>query len=73
MKPAIKTASGRVVTAPKPGMRHVEIAAKGTRGFTNGSSKFLTRGEAAKIAKIPGVKSLHSEDLPAYKAKHAKK
>ena len=72
MKPAIKTATGRVVTAPKPGMRHVEIAAKGTRGFTDGSSKFLSRAEAAKKANIPGVKSLHSEDLPAYKAKHKK-
>jgi len=72
MKPAIKTSSGRVVAAPKPGMTHKEIAATGTRGFTNGG-KFLSRGEAAKIAKIPGVKSLHSEDLPAYKTKHAKK
>lgn len=72
MKPAIKTATGKVVTAPKPGMRHVEIKAQGTRGFTDGSSKFLTRGEAAKKAGIPGVKSLHSEDLPAYKAKQKK-
>ena len=72
MKPAIKTPTGRVVTAPRPGMRHVEIDAKGTRGFTNGNSKFLSRAEAAKIAKIPGVKSLHSEDLPAYKAKQKK-
>jgi len=72
MKPAIKTATGRVVTAPKPGMRHVEIGAKGTRGFTDGNSKFLSRAEAAKIAKIPGVTRLHSEDLPAYKAKQKK-
>lgn len=69
MKPAIKTASGRVVTAPKPGMKHKEIAATGQRGFTDGG-KFLNRAAAAKIAKVPGVKSLHSQDLPAYKAKH---
>ena len=72
MKPAIKTASGKVVTAPKPGMRHVEIAAKGTRGFTDGDSKFMSRAEAAKRMAIPGVKSLHSEDLPAYKARTRK-
>ena len=71
MKPAIKTSSGKVVTAPKPGMRHKEIDAKGRRGFTDGG-KFLSREEAAKKAKVPGVKSLHSEDLPAYKAKHKK-
>ena len=69
MKPAIKTASGKVVTAPRPGMKHKEIAAQGTRGFTDGG-KFMGRAEAAKRAGIPGVKSLHSEDLPAYKAKH---
>ena len=71
MKPAIKTASGKVVTASKAGMKHVEIPAKGTRGFTDGGG-FLSRTTAAKRAGIPGVKSLHSEDLPAYKAKHKK-
>lgn len=72
MKPAIKTASGKVVTALRPGMKHVEIGVQGTRGF-NHNGKFINRSEAAKIAKVPGVKSLHSEDLPAYKAKHAHK
>ena len=72
MKPAIKTSTGRVVTAPRSGMKHKEIAATGTRGFTDGGSKFLNRAEAAKIAKVPGVKSLHSEDLPAYKARTRK-
>jgi hypothetical protein len=69
MKPAIKTKTGKVVTAPKAGMRHVEIGVKGQRGFTD-HGKFLNRAEAAKKANIKGVKSLHSEDLPAYKAKH---
>ena len=71
MKPAIKTASGKVVAAPRPGMKHVEIGVQGQRGFVE-RGKFLNRTEAAKIAKIPGVKLLHSEDLPAYKARHKK-
>lgn len=69
MKPAIKTKSGKVVTAPKEGMRHKDLGVSGTRGFTD-HGKFLNRSEAGKIAKVPGVKSLHSHNLPAYKAKH---
>lgn len=72
MKPAIKTKSGKVVTAAKPGMKHKEIPAEGKRGFTLDDGKFADRKTAAKVAKIPGVKSLHSEDLPAYKRKHKK-
>ena len=68
MKPAIKTSTGRVVAAPKPGMTHKEIKATGTRGFVD-HGKFLGRTEAAKVAKIPGLTRLHSEDLPAYKAR----
>ena len=71
MRPAIKTPGGRVVAAPALGMKHKDIDADGTRGFID-RGKFLTRREAAIIAKIPGVTSLHSTDLPAYKRKHGK-
>ena len=68
MRPAIKTASGKVVTAPRSGLQHKDLGVTGKRGFTEGG-KFINREQAAKIAKVPGVKSLHSHNLPAYKAK----
>ena len=52
-------------------MKHTDIPATGTRGFID-RGKFLSRREAAAVAKIPGVTSLHSTDLPAYKRKHGK-
>lgn len=71
MRPAIKTASGKIVPAPALGMKHDDIPATGTRGFVE-RGKFLNRQEAAAIVKIPGVTSLHSHHLPAYKRKHGK-
>lgn len=69
MRPAIKRPNGRVDAAPRLGMTHDEIGGKGQRGFVE-RGEFLTRGEAAKVAKIPGVKSLHSHHLKAYKQRH---
>lgn len=66
MRPAIRTADGRIVPAPALGMKHKDIQATGQRGFVE-RGKFLNRQEAALAAKIPGVTSLHSTDLPAYK------
>lgn len=71
MRPAIKTSSGRIVPAPELGLKHKDIPAQGQRGFIE-RGKFLNRQEAAIIAKIPGVTSLHSTDLPAYKRMHRK-
>jgi hypothetical protein len=68
MRPAIKTASGKVVTATRPGMSHNDLGVAGKRGFVEGG-KFMGRQAAAKIAKVPGVKSLHSHNLPAAKVK----
>lgn len=69
MRPAIKTASGKVVPAPKLGMSHDEIGVEGQRGFLH-NGRFIDRQAAAKVAKIPGVTSLHSHHLKAYKKRH---
>jgi len=74
-RPAIKTEKGIVVVAHKEGLKHVQIPAEGKRGFVTDTGKFVNRGEGAKIAQeagqvTKGVKSLHSEDLPAYKRTH---
>lgn len=74
-RPAIKTASGRVVKAARTGDAHKDIAAKGKRGFVLSNGKFAGRVEAGKVAKAAGqIKKtkraegkLHSSDLPARK------
>ena len=62
MKPAVKARNGRVVEAKRGQHSHADIGVEGQRGFTH-KGEFLTRQEAAKIAKIPGVTSLHSHHL----------
>lgn len=69
MRPAIKRPTGQIIVAPKLGMSHDEIGFGGERGFIHGG-KFIDRETAAKVAKIPGVKSLHSHHLKAYKQRH---
>ena len=69
MRPAIKTAKGKVVAAPRLGMTHKEIGVQGQHGFVE-RGRFLDRKEAAERAGIPGVRSLHSTDLKAYKQRH---
>ena len=67
MKPAIKSTSGKMVTAKKPGMSHADIGpVSGKRGF-NHKGKFIEREQAAKIARVPGISSLHSHHLKAAK------
>lgn len=73
-RPAIKLPSGKVVVAPRAGMRHKEIDAQGTRGFVTSTGEFVNRAEAAKIAIAAGqcpdtVTQLHSFDLPEFKRK----
>ena len=69
--PAIKKASGKVVSK-KPPAHHVDIIkehGKGKRGFITDKGKFVDRQEAKKIAKkagqtnIKGKRGLHSQDL----------
>jgi hypothetical protein len=67
-KPAIRTPSGKVVEG-KVGKQHKDIGVKGEHVFKTDDGKTVDRKEAAKIAKVPGVKSLHSHDLPAFKAR----
>lgn len=76
-RPARRMPSGKVIVAPRPGMRHVEIADTGERGFVTSEGKFVLREEAAKIAIAAGqvdesITRLHSEDLPEYKRKRKK-
>jgi hypothetical protein len=77
-RPAIKTRSGKVVRAPRKGMRHTEINATGTRGFVTTSGRFVGRVEGARIAKAAGqvgnaTKRLHSEHLPEFTRKKPKR
>lgn len=77
-RPARKMPSGRIIIAPRPGMRHVEIADTGERGFVTSAGDFVGREEGAKIAIAAGqvpdtVTRLHSEDLPEYKKLHRKR
>jgi hypothetical protein len=77
-RPARKQPNGKVIVAPRPGMRHVEIAPAGERGFVTSDGDFVGREEGAKIAIAAGqvpdtVSRLHSEDLPEYKKLHRKK
>ena len=77
-RPARKQTSGKVIVAPRPGMRHVEICDTGERGFVTSKGDFVGREEGAKIAIAAGqvpetVLRLHSEDLPEYKKLHRKK
>lgn len=56
-----------MVTAKKPGMSHADIGpVSGQRGF-NHKGKFLSREQAAKVAKVPGISSLHSHHLKVKK------
>lgn len=74
--PAIKTPSGRVVTAKGKAQHHDDIPAKGQRGFKMTDGSFKGRVEAGKVAKRAGqvkrmedAPRLHSEDLPGRKRK----
>lgn len=75
-RPAWKKPNGKIVVAPKEGMRHIEFDKEpGQRGFVTSAGDFVDRAEGAKIAIAAGqvpdtVTRLHSEDLPAYKKKH---
>jgi len=69
MRPAIKRPNGQIIAAPKLGMSHDEIGFDGERGFIH-NGKFIDRREAEKVEKIPGVTSLHSHHLKAYKQRH---
>lgn len=63
MKPAIKSTSGKIVPAKRKGQAHIDIGpVSGERGFVH-KGKFLNREQAAKIAKVPGISSLHSHHL----------
>ena len=77
-RPARRQANGKVIIAPRAGMRHVEIADTGERGFVTSDGDFVGREEGAKIAIAAGqvpdtVGRLHSEDLPEYKKLHRKR
>ena len=77
-RPARRQANGKVLVAPRPGMRHVEIADTGERGFVTSTGNFVGREEGAKIAIAAGqvpdtVQKLHSEDVPEYKKLHRKR
>lgn len=66
IKPAIKTTSGKIVVSKGKKDHHKDIPAKGEHGFVN-RGEYMGRKEAAKEAKIPGVKRLHSHNLPGRK------
>ena len=63
--PAIKTARGKVVAKPIPA-HHVDLGAKGKRGFLTSSGEFVNRAEGGRIARRAGQAkqaNLHSGDL----------
>jgi hypothetical protein len=77
-RPALKLASGKIVVAARPGLRHKDIGSSGEHGFVTDTGKWVDRLEGAKIAKAAGqvgpeIQRLHSHDLPAYKIRHRKK
>ncbi len=77
-RPARRQTNGKVHVASRPGMRHVEIAPTGERGFVTSEGDFVGREVGAKIAIAAGqvpdtVTRLHSEDLPEYKKLRGKR
>ena len=77
-RPAWKKPNGKIVVAPKEGLRPIEFESEpGQRGFVTSAGDFVDRQKGADIAIAAGqvpetVSRLHSEDLPEYKKLHRK-
>ena len=65
MRPAVKKSDGTILKGQDSHSilkKNKLSASTGQRGFLDGG-KFLNRGQAAKKAKVPGVKKLHSRNV----------
>jgi hypothetical protein len=66
MRPAVKKSDGTILKGEDSHSKILKknklSASTGQRGFLDGG-KFLNRGQAAKKAKVPGVKKLHSRNV----------